>query len=75
MSFLVAWQLLTAIPVGRRGLAAQRPVRSLAWFPLIGLILGAMLAGFDFLFTQLLPDLPAAALLLVAGLPMALKEG
>jgi adenosylcobinamide-GDP ribazoletransferase len=66
MSFLVAWQLLTAIPLGRRGLVVQRPGRSLAWFPLIGLILGAMLAGFDFLLTQLLPGLPATAFLLVA---------
>jgi adenosylcobinamide-GDP ribazoletransferase len=36
------------------------------WFPLVGLILGAVLAGLDFLFALVLPPLPATALLLVA---------
>jgi adenosylcobinamide-GDP ribazoletransferase len=66
MSFLVAWQLLTAIPLGRRELAIQGPSRSMIWFPLIGLIIGAMLAGLDYLLSLVLPGLPAAALLLVA---------
>lgn len=66
MTFLIAWQLLTSIPLGRRGLTVQRPGRSMAWFPLVGLIIGAILAGLDFLLAPVLPDLPATALVLVA---------
>jgi adenosylcobinamide-GDP ribazoletransferase len=66
MSFFVAWQLLTSIPLGRRELAVQGPGRSMAWFPLVGLIIGAILAGLDYLLWLVLPGLPATALLLVA---------
>jgi adenosylcobinamide-GDP ribazoletransferase len=66
MGFFFAWQLLTVLPLGQREPAMQRPGRSMAWFPLIGLIIGAMLALFDFLLTHLLPNLPATALLLAA---------
>ena len=66
MSFLIAWQLLTSIPLGRRELVSQRPGRSMTWFPLVGLIIGAMLAGLDSLLGLVLPGLPATALLLVA---------
>jgi adenosylcobinamide-GDP ribazoletransferase len=38
----------------------------MAWFPLVGLIIGAILAGLDFLLAPVLPDLPATALVLVA---------
>jgi adenosylcobinamide-GDP ribazoletransferase len=65
MSFLVAWHLLTAIPIGRGAPASQQPGRSMAWFPLVGLVMGAMLVILNFLFAALLPDLPTAALLLV----------
>jgi adenosylcobinamide-GDP ribazoletransferase len=66
MSFFVAWQFLTAIPLGRRGAAIQEPGRSMIWFPLIGLIIGSMLTCLYFVLAQVLPTLPAAALLLVA---------
>ena len=66
MSFLVAWQLLTSIPIGRRSLAVQGPGRSTAWFPVMGLIIGVTLAGLDFFLSLVLPGLPATALLLVA---------
>ena len=66
MSFLIAWQLLTSIPLGRREMVIQRPGRSMVWFPLVGLIIGAMLTGLDFLLGLALPGLPATALLLVA---------
>ncbi len=66
MSFFLAWRLLTVIPVGRRGLAIERPGRSAAWFPLVGLIIGATLVLLDSLLTRLWPSLPATALLLVA---------
>ncbi|MEJ2556643.1 MAG: adenosylcobinamide-GDP ribazoletransferase [Anaerolineae bacterium] len=66
MSFFFAWQLLTVLPSGQCEPVIQRPGRSMAWFPLVGLIIGAMLALFDFLLTRLLPSLPATALLLAA---------
>ncbi|GAB4542564.1 MAG: adenosylcobinamide-GDP ribazoletransferase [Anaerolineae bacterium] len=66
MSFLIAWQLLTSIPLGRRDLNMQAPGRSMLWFPLVGLIIGAGLAGLDLVLTAVLPDLPATALLLAA---------
>lgn len=66
MRFLIAWQLLTSIPLGRRDLSLQDPGRSMLWFPLVGLIIGAMLAGLDFVLALVLPDLPATALLLAA---------
>lgn len=66
MDFFFAWQLLTVFPSGQREPVIQRPGRSMAWFPLVGLIIGAMLALFDFLLTRLLPGLPATALLLAA---------
>jgi adenosylcobinamide-GDP ribazoletransferase len=65
LSFLVAWQLLTAIPLGRRDLMLGQPGRSMAWFSLIGLIIGALLAASDFLLGRVWPALPASALLLI----------
>jgi adenosylcobinamide-GDP ribazoletransferase len=65
VSFLVAWQLLTAIPLGRRDATLEQPGRSMAWFPLIGLAIGALLAASDFLLGKVWPPLPASALLLV----------
>jgi adenosylcobinamide-GDP ribazoletransferase len=64
-SFLVAWQLLTAIPLGRRDLTLGQPGRSMLWFPLIGLIIGVLLAASDFLLSRVWPPLPASALVLV----------
>jgi len=66
MSFFVAWQLLTSIPLGRRELSLQEPGRSMTWFPLAGLIMGVVLACLDYLLSRVFPGLPATALLLVA---------
>jgi adenosylcobinamide-GDP ribazoletransferase len=66
MSFLIAWELLTSIPLGRRGLTVGQPGRSMVWFPLVGLIIGAALAGLNLLLALVLPGLPATALLLAA---------
>jgi adenosylcobinamide-GDP ribazoletransferase len=64
--FLVAWQLLTVVPLGRRQLVIEQPGRAAAWFPLVGLIVGCGLVLLDSLLTRLWPGLPATALLLVA---------
>ena len=73
-SFLVALQFLTIIPVGVAGEFTPRTMgRAMAWFPVIGLLLGGCLAGADLLLRALLPPATSAALLL--GTWVALSGG
>ncbi len=71
-AFLVAWEFLTVVPLGRRGRAADEGAlgRSLAAFPLVGLALGAGLAGFSLTVGLLFPHalVVTLAVLLLAGL-------
>ncbi|RDE22646.1 adenosylcobinamide-GDP ribazoletransferase [Motiliproteus coralliicola] len=64
---LVALQFLTRLPVPEPGRVADAVVgRSLLWYPLVGLLLGALLWGGQLLLQWLLPDqvwLQAALLL------------
>lgn len=66
MGFWTAWEFLTVFPGpalredSRRGLGSSLP-----WFPLVGLILGAILMGLDQLFDLFLPQMVNSALLLV----------
>ena len=55
--FVIAWQLLTAIPVsrGRHPIVPEQLARSMMWFPAVGLILGGILAGAMFLFEKAVP--------------------
>jgi adenosylcobinamide-GDP ribazoletransferase len=51
---LFAWQFLTAVPLSR---AHHKPApnelaASMAWYPLVGMLLGGLLAGTDLLFTR-----------------------
>ena len=58
---------LTILPVPLRWCAADRGLeRSIAWFPLIGLLIGGLIAGFDMGVTALLPVLPASVLTVIA---------
>jgi adenosylcobinamide-GDP ribazoletransferase len=58
---------LTILPVPRRWCGESRDLeRSLVWFPLIGLLIGAAIAGFDLGVTALLPVLPASVLTVIA---------
>ena len=58
---------LTILPVPRRWCGESRDLeRSLAWFPLIGLLIGALIAGFDAGVGALLPALPASVLTVLA---------
>ena len=59
---------LTVFPVGPGGVAQMGPAR--AWFPLVGLALGGILAGLDFAARQALPMPVVGALLVVALLVM-----
>lgn len=45
--FVAAWRFLTVIPLGRREDDGADLARSLAWFPVVGLILGACLVVFQ----------------------------
>lgn len=65
--FLAALQFLTVIPLPGRGKVDTAELsRSAGYFPLIGLIIGLILAGLNWLFGLFLPEALADALLLVA---------
>jgi len=56
LKLLAAFQFLTTLPVlGRREISAEDVGASLAYFPLVGLLLGAILAGVDWLLGLILP--------------------
>jgi adenosylcobinamide-GDP ribazoletransferase len=66
VSFLAALQLLTSIPLSiKRELSSTHIGRATAWFPLVGLILGGILAGLNWLMGFVLPTPVANALLIV----------
>lgn len=66
-SFLLALQFLTAIPVRVSGEIASRQMgRAMVWFPVVGLMLGAVLALADLALRLIFPPTASAALLLVA---------
>ncbi|MFC2001768.1 adenosylcobinamide-GDP ribazoletransferase [Chloroflexota bacterium] len=56
MKFLAAWQFLTAIPVPwRREATPEDLARSMVYFPVVGLIIGLILAGLNWLMAIVLP--------------------
>ena len=67
MSFLAALQFLTSIPVPlKRALSPGQLGRATAYFPLVGLIIGGILAGLNWLLLYILPASVVNALLIVA---------
>ncbi len=67
MGFVAAWQFLTIIPFpGRLKTSAGELGSSLAYFPLVGLVLGLILAGLDWLLRLVLPLSVVNVFLLVA---------
>lgn len=67
MSFLAALQFLTSIPVPlKRELSPAQLGRSTSYFPLVGLIIGLVLAGLNWLFNYILPQSVTNALLIAA---------
>ena len=63
--FGLAWRLLTVLPLPFIPEDVERPAgQAAAYYPLVGLILGLLLAGADWLLVRLLPAGLAAALLL-----------
>ncbi len=64
-SFLASLQFLTSIPVpGRRDFSLETPGRSTGYFPIIGVIIGLILAGLSWLFGLFLPSGVTSALLI-----------
>src|SRR6185369_2088474 len=64
--FLVAFQFLTIVPLPFAVRCEQEDLgRSMSFFPLVGLALGALLAGADFLLAPLLPRGVADLVLIV----------
>ncbi len=66
MRFLAALRFLTIIPLSRRvETTPEETGRSLAYFPVVGAIIGLILAGLGWLFGLVLPDSVVNALLIV----------
>ena len=67
-AFLNAVRFLTVIPVPGGGkMKTEKMGRAVAFFPLVGLLLGLVLAGVNWLMAQFLP-VPVTAILLVAAM-------
>jgi len=67
LKFLAAFQFLTSIPVPGEGQASPQDLgRSTGYFPLVGLIIGLILAGLNWLCQLFLPPSLVSALLLIA---------
>ena len=67
MSFLAALRFLTTIPLPwQREASAEELGRSQAYFPVVGIIIGLILAGLSWLLGQVLPSALANILLIVA---------
>lgn len=74
-TFLIAWHFLTAIPLSRshHDPTAHELGSSMGWYPVIGLILGGLLATGDLLFSELFSRGVNDALLII--LLVALTRG
>ena len=74
MSLIVALGFLTALPMPHRGASSPKALaRSLAYFPIVGAVIGGILAALDLALGQIFPAGPRAALLIAAT--VALTRG
>jgi len=65
--FLAALQFLTTIPLPRRReVSPEEAGRSIAYFPVVGIIIGLILAGLNWLLGLLLPSVVVNVLLIVS---------
>lgn len=66
-SFLLAWHFLTAIPLSRthHEPTAQELASSMAWYPVVGFIIGGGLVGVDLLLSQVCEQPVVNAMVLV----------
>lgn len=71
-SLFAAIQFLTVIPLSSRGLTNERDLgRSVLYFPLVGLFIGALAATLDRGLSQVLPVGPASAVVVLALLAVS----
>jgi adenosylcobinamide-GDP ribazoletransferase len=67
LSFIAAIQFLTSIPLSvKRELSPAQLGRATAWFPAVGIIIGSIVAGLNWLLSFILPDQVTNILLIVA---------
>ncbi len=67
MSFLAALRFLTIIPLPWRREPSQKEIgRSIIYFPVVGIIIGLILAGLNWLLSLILPSMVVNALVLVS---------
>jgi adenosylcobinamide-GDP ribazoletransferase len=66
MNFLAALGFLTIIPVGKRSMEGRSLAGSAVYFPLVGLVLGVILAGLDYGLGRVLPNLLTSAITVTA---------
>jgi adenosylcobinamide-GDP ribazoletransferase len=66
MNFLAALGFLTSIPVGKRVMEGKSLAGSAVYFPLVGLVLGFILAGVDYGLGRVLPNLLTSAITVTA---------
>jgi len=66
MNFLAALGFLTSIPVGKRAIEGKSLAGSAVYFPLVGLVLGFILAGVDYGLGRVLPNLLTSAITVTA---------
>jgi len=62
MNFLAALRFLTSIPVGKRIIEGKSLAGSAVYFPLVGLLIGFILAGVDYGLGRVLPNLLTSAI-------------
>ena len=62
MNFLAALGFLTSIPVGKRDIEGKSLAGSAVYFPLVGLLIGFILAGVDYGLGHVLPNLLTSAI-------------
>ena len=65
LGFLAALQFLTILPI-RRGFTNEQIGQATAYFPIVGLIIGLVLAGINFVLSGLLPSAVVNIFLIVA---------
>jgi adenosylcobinamide-GDP ribazoletransferase len=65
MNFLAALGFLTSIPVGKRAMEGKSLAGSAVYFPLVGLLIGFILAGVDYGLGRVLPNLLTSALVVL----------
>lgn len=63
--FLIALQFLTIIPVRARDINEKDFAKSTIFFPVVGIIIGILLAVFNLVLSEIMPQIPTSCFLLI----------